>query len=56
MGYRGAQDLSEMVKEGSVKGIEGYMQKQAALLCAKFENGFPVRSEVALDSFGDFIS
>ncbi len=51
-----------MYKEEDIaKGIERLMGEQdmhrrAAMLRAKFENGFPVRLEVALDAFGDFVS
>jgi hypothetical protein len=61
VGYRVAEDLSEMVKkEDIVKGVERVMgdeemHERAARLRSKFENGFPASSEAALDAFGDFI-
>uniref|UniRef100_A0A2N9J4L0 UDP-glycosyltransferases domain-containing protein n=1 Tax=Fagus sylvatica TaxID=28930 RepID=A0A2N9J4L0_FAGSY len=62
VGYRVAQDLSEMVKkEDILKGIQylmadQHMHKRAAMLRAKFENGFPPTSQAAFDAFINFIT
>lgn len=61
VGYMVSNDLEKIKKEDIVQGIERLMndeevKQRAIALAAKFENGFPICSSVALDAFRDLIN
>lgn len=61
VGYMVSTDLEKIKKEDILQGIERLMndeeiKQRAIALAAKFENGFPICSSVALDAFRDLIN